>query len=127
MSALADTSPVIAGIVALLTLLGAATALIGSIGLLRMRTFYERVHPPTMGTTCGVVLIAAASILLFSVLETRPVVHEILIGVFAVVTTPVTYVMLVRAARRRERDGDESVADGGDEGSRDDQAPVHER
>jgi multicomponent K+:H+ antiporter subunit G len=127
MSALADTSPVIAGIVALLTLLGAATALIGSIGLLRMRTFYERVHPPTMGTTCGVVLIAAASILLFSVLETRPVVHEILIGVFAVVTTPVTYVMLVRAARRRERDRDESVADGGDEGRRDDQAPVHER
>ena len=120
MSALADTSPVIAGIVALLTLLGAAIALIGSIGLLRLRTFYERVHPPTMGTTCGVVLIAAASILLFSVLETRPVVHEILIGVFAVVTTPVTYLMLVRAARHRERDGGAASADSDGEAGRDD-------
>jgi multicomponent K+:H+ antiporter subunit G len=127
MSALADTSPVIAGIVALLTLLGAATALIGSIGLLRMRTFYERVHPPTMGTTCGVVLIAGASILLFSVLETRPVVHEILIGVFAVLTTPVTYLMLVRAARSRERGGDEAAAEGTEEGSRDDAPGGDER
>jgi multicomponent K+:H+ antiporter subunit G len=110
MSGFAEASPVIAAIVALLTLLGAATALIGSIGLLRMRTFYERVHPPTMGTTCGVVLIVAASMLLFSVLDTRPVVHELLIGVFAVVTTPVTYLMLVRAARSRERGGETSGA-----------------
>jgi multicomponent K+:H+ antiporter subunit G len=112
MSGFAEASPVIAAIVALLTLLGAATALIGSIGLLRMRTFYERVHPPTMGTTCGVVLIVAASMLLFSVLDTRPVVHELLIGVFAVVTTPVTYLMLVRAARSRERGGVTSAAAG---------------
>jgi multicomponent K+:H+ antiporter subunit G len=128
MSALADTSPVVAGIVALLTLLGAATALIGSIGLLRLRTFYERVHPPTMGTTCGVVLIVAATILLFSVLETRLVVHEILIGVFAVITTPVTYLMLVRAARARERVADEAAAgEGREEGSGDDESREDER
>ena len=95
--------PVIASIVVVLTCVGALTALIGSIGLLRLRTFYERVHPPTMGTTMGVAFIIAASILLFSVLEARAVVHELLIGVFAVVTTPVTYLMLVRAALRRDR------------------------
>jgi multisubunit Na+/H+ antiporter MnhG subunit len=33
------------------------------------------------------------------------VVHEVLIAVFAVVTTPVTYLLLVRAAVRREGDG----------------------
>jgi multicomponent K+:H+ antiporter subunit G len=112
MSAIADLPPVVAGIVALLALLGALAALIGSLGLLRMRTFYERVHPPTMGTTCGVGFIVAASIVLFSVLETRLVVHELLIGVFAVVTTPVTYLMLVRAARSRDQARDAATRAG---------------
>ena len=42
-------------------------------------------------------------ILLFTALESRRVVHEILIAVFAVVTTPVTYLLLVRAAVYRDR------------------------
>jgi multicomponent K+:H+ antiporter subunit G len=50
-----------------------------------------------------------ASMLLFSTLEARPVVHEIVIAVFVVLTTPVTYMLLVRAAihRDRARDADE--------------------
>lgn len=95
-------SPLVAALVALLVLVGAAFAMIGSIGLLRMRTFYERIHPPTMGTTFGVGFTVAASMALFSALESRPVVHEILIGVFAIVTTPATYLLLVRAAVHRD-------------------------
>src|SRR6185312_5631243 len=75
-------SPAVAALVALLVLLGAMLALIGSVGLLRLRTFYERIHPPTMGTTLGVGFTLVASMLLFSVLESRPVVHEIVITVF---------------------------------------------
>ena len=41
--------------------------------------------------------------LLFSALESRPVLHEIVIAVFMVVTTPVTYMLLVRAALHRDR------------------------
>jgi multicomponent K+:H+ antiporter subunit G len=96
-------SPVLAVLVGVLAILGAALALIGSFGLLRLPTFYERVHPPTMGTTAGVVLTLAASMLLFSALESRLVLHEIAIAVFTVVTTPVTYLLLLRAAARRER------------------------
>ena len=95
-------SPFVAALVALLVLAGAAFALLGSIGLLRLRTFYERIHPPTMGTTFGVGFTVAASIALFSALESRPVVHEILIVVFAIVTTPATYLLLVRAAIHRD-------------------------
>jgi len=125
MTNLDQVPPVIAGVVAILTCIGAVAALIGSIGLLRLRTFYERVHPPTMGATLGVAFTIAASMLLFSVLEARTVVHELLIGVFAVVTTPVTYLLLVRAARRRDRardrpmnetvqsEDDSNVSDGG--------------
>ena len=95
-------SPMLAVLVGLLALLGALFALIGSIGLLRLRTFYERVHPPTMGTTAGVGLTLAASMLLFSALESRPVLHELVIAVFTFITTPVTYVLLVRAAVHRD-------------------------
>ena len=93
-------------LVALFVVVGAAVALIGSIGLLRLRTFYERVHPPTMGTTLGVTLILVASMLLFSALESRAVLHEIVIAVFVVVTTPVTYTLLMRAALLRDRPED---------------------
>jgi len=41
--------------------------------------------------------------LYFSALESRPVLHEILIGVFMTLSTPVTYMLLVRAALHRER------------------------
>jgi len=102
MTAVGALPPLAAALVALLVVLGAALALIGSFGLLRMPTFYERVHPPTMGTTGGAGLILAASMLLFSTLESRLVLHEIVIAVFVVVTTPVTYMLLMRAALHRD-------------------------
>jgi multisubunit Na+/H+ antiporter MnhG subunit len=40
-----------------------------------------------------------ASIVCYSALGSRAVVHEILIGVFITVTTPVTLMLLARAAR----------------------------
>ena len=103
--------PVLAALVAVLVVLGAALALIGSFGLLRLGTFYERVHPPTMGTTLGVGFTVAASILLFSTIESRLALQAILIAVFAFVTTPVTYMLLVRAAMHRDgASGDEPLA-----------------
>lgn len=88
---------------ALFVLLGALLALIGSLGLLRLRNFYDRVHAPTMGTTLGTGCVLIASMVLSSAHESRPVLHEILIGVFMTVTTPVTFMLLVRAALHRDR------------------------
>jgi multicomponent K+:H+ antiporter subunit G len=87
---------------ALLVLAGAFLAFGGSLGLLRLKTFYERVHPPTMGTTLGTGLILLGSMLHFSALESRPVLHEVLIGLFMTLSTPVTYMLLVRAALHRD-------------------------
>ena len=36
---------------------GALLVFTGALGLLRLKTFYERIHPPTMGTTLGTGLI----------------------------------------------------------------------
>lgn len=90
-------------IVALLVLAGAAVALIGSIGLLRFQNFYDRIHPPTLGTSLGTLLICIGSIVCFSVLRARPSVHEVLIVAFVTLTTPVTYMLLARAALYRDR------------------------
>ncbi|MGH8696530.1 MAG: monovalent cation/H(+) antiporter subunit G, partial [Burkholderiales bacterium] len=53
MSHAAGLPALTAALTALLVLAGAALALIGSLGLLRLKTFYDRVHAPTMGTTLG--------------------------------------------------------------------------
>ena len=83
--------------VGILVLAGALLAFGGALGLVRLKTFYERVHPPTMATTLGTVLIGTASILHFGAM------HALLIVVFMALTTPVTFVLLVGAARRRRR------------------------
>lgn len=88
---------------AALLLLGAGVTFVGSLGLLRLRTFYERVHAPTLGTTLGTAFVALGSILCFSVLGSRPVAHELLILAFVTVTTPVTLMLLARAAIFRDR------------------------
>jgi multicomponent K+:H+ antiporter subunit G len=89
--------------VAMLVLLGAALTFTGSIGLVVLRSFYDRVHAPTLGTTLGIGCVLLASILFFSVLQTRFVAHEVLITVFTVITTPVTLMLLTRAAVLRDQ------------------------
>ena len=108
MNPAAELPPLVAVATALFAVLGATLALIGSLGLLRLKSFYDRVHAPTLATTLGTAFVLIASIMMFSALELRPVLHEILIGIFTIVTTPVTFVLLVRAALHRD------VAEGND-------------
>lgn len=91
----------VAAPVALLLIVGGLLTLIGSIGLLRLRNFYARMHPPTMGATLGVGCVLVASMLLSTAVLHRPVIHEVLIALFMVMTAPVTAILLMRAARRR--------------------------
>jgi multicomponent K+:H+ antiporter subunit G len=88
---------------ALLLLVGAGLTLLGTIGLVRLPSFYERIHAPTLGTSWGAAGILLASVIVFSVGGGRPVVHELLIALFVTVTTPVTLMLLGRAALYRDR------------------------
>jgi multicomponent K+:H+ antiporter subunit G len=91
-------------------LLGSTTTLVGSFGLLRLGSFYRRVHAPTLGTTLGMASILTGSIIYFTVLGSRPVLHEVLIAIFVTLTTPVTLMLLARAALYRDRtEGSEEV------------------
>ena len=88
---------------AILVLLGAGLALIGSFGLIRLGNFYDRLHAPTLGTSWGTAGIMLASMVVFSVSGHRLVVHELVIGVFVMLTTPVTLMLLGRATLYRDR------------------------
>jgi multicomponent K+:H+ antiporter subunit G len=96
--------PLWAGVpAALLLIIGGLLALIAAIGLLRLPNFYSRMHPPTMGTTLGAGCVLVASMLVSSAVLHRPVIHELLITVFVVLTAPVTAILLMQAARRRSK------------------------
>jgi multicomponent K+:H+ antiporter subunit G len=90
---------------------GGLLAAIGSFGLLRLPDFYARMHPPAMGTTLGAGCVLIASMLVSSALVGRPVLHELLITLFIVMTAPVTAMLLVRAAVYRGRLRSERQAD----------------
>jgi multicomponent K+:H+ antiporter subunit G len=88
---------------ALLLICGGLLALIGALGLLRMKSFYARMHPPTMGTTLGTGCVLVASMLVSSAVVQRPVVHELAITLFILITAPVSAMTLMRAAVSRTR------------------------
>lgn len=93
----------VAVLVAVFLLLGSGLTLIGAIGLLRLKSFYERMHAPTLGTTGGLAGIAIASMIYFSALRSSASLHEVLIVIFVVLTAPVTLMLLTRAALYRDR------------------------
>ena len=47
---------------ALLVVVGALAALIGSFGLLRLKSFFQRVHAPTLGATVGTWCLTLATV-----------------------------------------------------------------
>jgi multicomponent K+:H+ antiporter subunit G len=90
-------------VIALIVLAGALVTFIGTVGLVRFATFYQRVHAPTLGTSLGAALILLGSSLYSSFSLGRPVVHEVLLLAFIIITTPVTLMLLARASLYRDR------------------------
>ena len=92
--------------IALIVLAGAAITLTGTLGLVRWASFYQRIHAPTLGSSLGAALILLASSLHSSFGSGKPVLHEVLILIFILITTPVTLMLLARAAFYRDRSED---------------------
>jgi multicomponent K+:H+ antiporter subunit G len=91
-----------AAIVALLLVLGATIVLIGALGLLRLRTFYQRIHGPAITITLGTGSILLASMVYFTAEQSRLVVHELIIAAFIMLTAPVVSMLVMRAAVYRD-------------------------
>jgi len=89
---------------ALLLICGGLLTLVGSLGLLRLDSFFARIHAPTMGSTLGAGCVLIASMLTSTALAQRLVIHEMLITLFILITAPVTTMLLMRAAMLRSRE-----------------------
>lgn len=88
--------------VALLLVLGGLITLIGAIGLARLQSFYQRMHGPAITITLGAGCILIASMLYFTVSQSRLVIHELLISIFILMTAPVVAMLIMRAAVYRD-------------------------
>lgn len=88
---------------AVLLVIGGLVTLIGSLGLLRLPDFFARMHGPSMGNTIGTGCVLVASMITSSAITGRPVVHELLITLFIVMSSPVTSMILMSAALYRDR------------------------
>lgn len=97
-------------LVSVLVLAGAIVTLIGTIGLARFADFYQRIHAPTLGTSLGGALVLLGSAIYSSVALGYPVGHEALVFAFILVTTPVTLMLLARAAYYRDRAEENAMA-----------------
>ena len=97
------TPGVIEAIVALLLCASGAASVVAGLGIVRLPSFFLRMHPPAVAATFGVWSVALASTLAFSVVEGMPVLHAWVIPLALAVTTPMTTVLLARAALFRRR------------------------
>jgi multicomponent K+:H+ antiporter subunit G len=103
MNAALDTLPPwVAAPVAFLLILGGLIVAIGALGLLRLPDFYQRIHGPAITITLGAGCILIASMLFFSGLQSRPVIHELLITIFVLLSAPVVSMLVMRAAVYRD-------------------------
>ena len=88
--------------VAALLVLGGLITLVGTLGLLRLKTFYQRIHGPAIAISMGAGCILVASMVYFTATQSRLVIHELLIGAFVLMTAPVVAMLLTRAALYRD-------------------------
>jgi multicomponent K+:H+ antiporter subunit G len=90
-------------LVSCLLLIGAAFALLGSLGLARLPDTLTRLHGPSKATTLGIGSLLLAAIVFFSVREEGISVHEVAITLFVVISTPVSAQLVAKAASRHAR------------------------
>lgn len=102
--------------VAFLLILGGLVIVIGALGLMRLPNFYQRIHGPAITITLGAGCLLIASMIFFTVLRSRPVIHELVITLFVLMTAPVVAMLIMRAAVYRDlraNKGESGVTEGG--------------
>lgn len=90
-------------IVGLLLLASALFAVASALGIVRMKTIFQRLHPPALAVTWSAWCVTFASMLYFSLHEEALRLHAWMIIILLSITVPITTVLLSRAALFRGR------------------------
>lgn len=89
-------------VAAVLIILSAVITFTGTLGLLRLRHFYSRMHAPTLGNTLGVFCILVAVALVMGFTHKQFLIHPLIITALLIITSPITAILLMRAGIKRE-------------------------
>lgn len=82
----------------LLLLFGCFFILVGALGLVKLSTFFKRLHAPTKASTLGVGCVLASSVAYHIFLGEDPQPRELLITAFLFITAPISAHMMAKAA-----------------------------
>ena len=88
---------------AALIVIGSLLALLAALGLALLRNGWQRLHPPALASTLGTWCICGAALAYFSALERAPAFYVWLIPILLAITTPVSAILIARAALFRRR------------------------
>ena len=90
-------------IVAGLLLASGLLSLVAAVGLVRLRGYFQRLHAPALANTAGAWCVSLATIVFFSVTESRLALFAIVVNVLLAITAPVTTLLLARTGLFRQR------------------------
>lgn len=89
-------------VISILLILGGIFVLVGSIGLLRLKDIYARLHAPTKATTLGLGGVLMGSLVYMYFQKGFLSINELLITLFLVITAPVTAHILAKVAMHHQ-------------------------
>ena len=89
--------------VALLLVLSGLFALAAGVGVVRFKTFFQRMHPPALAYSFSAWCVTLASIVYFSAQDDKLALRSWLIIIFLALTVPVTTILLARTELFRRR------------------------
>ena len=96
---------------AVLLVISGISALLAAWGVLRLKDFFQRMHPPALGFTAASWSAALASAIYFSIVQEGLSLRSWIIVVVLSITVPITTVLLARAAMfRRRQQADSAMA-----------------
>jgi multicomponent K+:H+ antiporter subunit G len=90
-------------VVGALALASGMFALLGALGLARLRSFFQRMHPTALVSVAATWCIALACVVYFSVTEQNLRLSYWLIVIMMSITVPITCSLIARAALFRKR------------------------
>ena len=95
--------------VAAFLLASGVLSLIAALGIVRLKGFFQRLHPPALANTLGAWCACFASVAYFSASAAQPVLHALILNLLLAITAPITTVLLARAALFRQRQSGREV------------------
>jgi multicomponent K+:H+ antiporter subunit G len=84
-------------------------SIVAAVGLVRLKDFLQRMHPPALASTLGAWCVTLGSILYFSALHGELTLQAWVVNILLAITAPITTALLARAALFRQRQRGDNV------------------